>query len=117
MFEWRGRSDLTAGTPDLLTAVPVHDALLHAIGVLPQILERERSVHHAVDTHAPEGLVVQLVAFEADQLGNAKAERALEDPRITDEGQRLADGQRGDWWVVTGAQVPQTAPNDAGQTQ
>jgi hypothetical protein len=35
---------------------------------------------------------VQLIALEADQLGDAKAERALEDPCIGDEGQRLADG-------------------------
>jgi hypothetical protein len=37
---------------------------------------------------------MQLVAFEADQLGNTKAERALEDAIIANEDQRLADGQR-----------------------
>ena len=117
MCEGIRRSDLTAGTTDLLTAVPVHDPLSKAASVLPQILEREGPVHHAVDAHAPECLVVQLVALEADQLGDAKAERALEDPRIRDEGQRLADGQRGDWWVVSGARVAGTAPNDAGHAQ
>jgi len=92
MYEEEGRSDLTAGAPDLLTAIPMHDALLYAASVLPQVLEREGPVHHAVDSHAPERLVVQLVALEADQLGDAKAERTLEDTRIGEERQRFADG-------------------------
>ena len=110
MCKWRGRSDLTAGTPDLFTAVPVHDAPLHAAGILPQILEQEGPVHHAVDAHTPERLVVQLVALEADQLGHAKAERALEDARIADEDERFADRQGSDG-VEIGARESVALPN------
>ena len=93
----RGGSDFSICTSDLLTAIPVHHLLLHVIGRFLQVVQRQRPVHDTVDPHAPEGLIVQLVALEADQFGDAKAERALEDARITDESQRLADGH-----VVTG---------------
>jgi len=69
------------------------------VGAFLHIQKLQGSEQHPVDTDAPKGLPVQLVALEADQFGDAKAERALEDTIVANEDQRLADGQTdsGEW--------------------
>src|SRR5436305_8009069 len=87
-------SDLATRAPDAFASVPVDDAVLDVVRAFLHIEELQGSKQHPVDTHAPKSLPVQLVAFEADQFGHAKAERALEDTIVANEDQRLADGQK-----------------------
>jgi hypothetical protein len=48
-------------------------ALLDRVGAFPHIIQLKRPKDDAIDANTPEGLPMQLVALEANQLRDAKA--------------------------------------------
>jgi len=88
-------SDLATRAPDPFTPITVDDAMLDVVGALLHVEELQGTEQDAVDAHAPKCLPMQLIALEADQLGDAEAERALEDAIIANENEGLADGHHG----------------------